>query len=138
MNVFTYGSLMYPPVWQRIVQYHYEHNAATIYGYERVGVRDEPYPMLVPAGTSSVVEGVLYRNITPDDLARLDAFEGDFYDRISVDVVLTDGSVVQGMVYLANAYGRQYALETPWDMALFEAEGMQRFNNLYDGYERIR
>lgn len=97
-HVFTYGSLMFAPVWQRVVRGRYRRAAAGLAGYERHRVRDESYPALLAATSAAEpVSGVVYLDVSRDDLAALDRFEGDDYQRITVLVTLAAGDRAAGL-----------------------------------------
>lgn len=123
--LFTYGSLMFPEVWERVVKGSYEHERGTACGYERYTVSGMTYPgMIEQAGGS--VEGVAYFNISDDDLAILDAFEGESYVRRSVTVQLADGRQIEAQTYL---FLEPAELSTrPWNPEQF---AMQRFLRNY-------
>jgi gamma-glutamylcyclotransferase (GGCT)/AIG2-like uncharacterized protein YtfP len=137
-NLFTYGSLMYSPVWEKIVRDSgaetYANQLGRIDGYSRHAVMGETYPGVIPAPGGSV-RGRVYFNLSSADLARLDNFEGPDYERIEVSVVLDAGktgqaeSVVQAGLYL---YRHQDRL-TPqdWSTDWFEREGMAKFLATY-------
>ncbi|HEX8884050.1 MAG TPA: gamma-glutamylcyclotransferase family protein, partial [Noviherbaspirillum sp.] len=74
-NVFTYGSLMFAEVWQPLVSGRYPSGPAVLAGYRRFAVPGVTYPGIV-AAPGQEVAGLLYRDVAPDDLARLDLFEG--------------------------------------------------------------
>ena len=110
-HVFTYGSLMFAEVWQRVVRGHYASHAARLDGYRRFAVRDDTYPGIVTSSDSSV-EGLVYTDVDAADLARLDDFEGDLYARI--DAVATDphGRAVKVQTYLC--LDASYLSDQPW------------------------
>lgn len=83
--MFTYGSLMFDPVWTRVVRGRYDSVPARLPGYRREGVSGERYPGVI-ADPSGAVSGRLYLSVHADDLARLDDFEGPDYDRVEVTV----------------------------------------------------
>jgi gamma-glutamylcyclotransferase (GGCT)/AIG2-like uncharacterized protein YtfP len=131
MHIFTYGSLMYRPVWERVVTGEYGASAATLRGFSRRRIRGELYPGLVRASTDSVVEGILYLDVSAPDVAALDHFEGEgeAYARIEVAVQLAGGGAAQAWTYLY--LNLDLAEDSPWDPALFESEGMARFMDTY-------
>ena len=59
ISIFTYGSLMFAPVWQRIVSGHYASCPAILTDYQRLAVKNEEYPVAIPA-MGHHIEGVLY------------------------------------------------------------------------------
>jgi gamma-glutamylcyclotransferase (GGCT)/AIG2-like uncharacterized protein YtfP len=86
-HVFTYGSLMFPEVWHRVVKGQYRSAPATAPGHARFAVLGETYPGMV-VQTGSSVPGVVYFDVEADDIAALDVFEGNAYqrDRITVQM----------------------------------------------------
>jgi gamma-glutamylcyclotransferase (GGCT)/AIG2-like uncharacterized protein YtfP len=123
-DVFTYGSLMFPPVWERVVRGHYADSNAILRGHARFTVGGQAYPGIVTQPDAQV-EGVLYRGVTAGDLLLLDAFEGQEYRRIAVELRLSDGTAAQAWTYL---YIAQDLSDSPWDP---EAFAMQRFLDTY-------
>ena len=158
-NVFTYGSLMFPAVWTRVVSASYRSVAATLPGFRRQRVRGEDYPALERVAKEdrrATVDGILYLDVSPGDLALLDAFEGEDYRRIEATVAVAPlavappaaaDSVAPGpvavqtcrpagaavmlpaQVYLFVASAKVEAGE--WDPAEFERERIERFLRTY-------
>ena len=79
-HIFTYGSLMFAEVWQRVVRGSYRSAPATIVDHARYALRGETYPGMI-AEAGGTVLGVLYFAVDAQDLALLDAFEGTEYRR---------------------------------------------------------
>ncbi len=126
-HVFTYGSLMFEPVWQRVVHGRYRSAPATLRDHRRYALGDDTYPGVVrQAGTE--VAGLLYFEVDDADLQRLDAFEGDEYRRCSVMVVarLDEPTMLPAQTYLFEAVHRLSA--EPWDPENF---ALQRFLGSY-------
>ncbi|HWV63502.1 MAG TPA: gamma-glutamylcyclotransferase family protein, partial [Oxalicibacterium sp.] len=100
MHVFTYGSLMFPAVWRRVVRGSHRSLPAVLDGYARHAVRGELYPGIVHRPGASV-EGVLYLDVNEAELAVLDGFEGSEYRRESVTVrTAADMQMVAADAYL--------------------------------------
>jgi gamma-glutamylcyclotransferase (GGCT)/AIG2-like uncharacterized protein YtfP len=131
MDIFTYGSLMYPAVWERVVSGDYPGQPATLHGFARRRIRGELYPGLVRAGPGGSVDGVLYRGVSARDVAALDHFEGegDAYARIRVPVELADGAVVGAWTYLYLHTAQ--VEESAWEPAGFEARDLPAFLESY-------
>ncbi|SNS11625.1 Uncharacterized conserved protein YtfP, gamma-glutamylcyclotransferase (GGCT)/AIG2-like family [Noviherbaspirillum humi] len=125
LAIFTYGSLMFDPVWRRVVRGRYASAAAVLADHARYAVRDETYPGVVPQAGASVA-GLLYFDVSADDVAALDAFEGNAYRRDQVTVTTADGKTYSAATYLflngADLTG------DPW---LPEAFRMERFLATY-------
>lgn len=128
MNLFAYGSLMYPQVWTRVMHRAHLSQPATIEGFCRYALRGEVYPAVLEAPGSSV-RGVLYSGLTATELERLDRFEGEDYRRISVRAQLAGDVAVDTFVYIYTHPDR--TSPDQWDPARFEAEGLQHFLSTY-------
>ena len=124
-HIFTYGSLMFPQVWHRVVRGDYRSAPARLDGHVRFAITGETYPGMV-ARPGMSVEGVLYFDVSPVDVSALDAFEGDDYRRHMVRVSLASGEAVEAGTYIYLP--TQKLSESPW---LPEAFQMERFIGSY-------
>lgn len=129
-NIFTYGSLMFPEVWRRVVRGDYRCAPASVAGYARYAIAGETYPGMIRLGDGRV-EGVVYFDVAAQDVAALDVFEGAEYRRDTVTVRLQSGAVAEAATYIYLVPGR--LLESPW---LPESFQMQRFLDTYCGMNR--
>lgn len=124
MNVFTYGSLMFPEVWTRVVRGAYSYAAAAAPGFRRYSVTGETYPAMIAAVGAPLaqdrVEGIVYFDVSTEDVAALDIFEGGDYQRVGIAVSLPDGTSVEASSYL---YLPQEKLAPePWSPENFKME----------------
>ena len=116
-HVFTYGSLMFPEVWNRVVRGSYRAERARLDGHGRFEIVGETYPGMVMLDGASV-EGVLYFDVEAADIAALDAFEGDQYRRANVQVRLDSGATVQAGTYIYLL--AQKLSDSPWRPEAFQ------------------
>jgi len=124
-HIFTYGSLMFPEVWQRVVRGSYRAAAAVAAGYARREIAGETYPGMIVQPEGSV-QGVLYFDVDERDIAALDAFEGSEYRREAISVLLASGDAVAAGTYI---YLPAHKLsESPWQPEAFQ---MERFIGSY-------
>lgn len=136
-HVFTYGSLMFPVVWQGVVRGNYRAVAGTVNGFRRLCVLAEEHPALVIARGAPALAGVVYFDVEPADLARLDYFEGREYARVSLSIALaaeTADGAAPPRVITAEAYlalNVDDLVHRDWDVAAFERDGLPRFLNRY-------
>jgi gamma-glutamylcyclotransferase (GGCT)/AIG2-like uncharacterized protein YtfP len=121
INVFTYGSLMFEPVWHSVCAGTYETTKGRIQGFNRYRVADQTYPALIPELNGSV-DGLIYLNVSPEDLARLDLFEGAEYRRVSATSL---GLNVEVYEFLPL----QRVVKVPWDVDNFAGHGLSKFLN---------
>jgi gamma-glutamylcyclotransferase (GGCT)/AIG2-like uncharacterized protein YtfP len=133
MNVFTYGSLMYDSVWSRVVAGTYPKKSGVVKGFARLKVRNEQYPGLIRG--HDVVDGVVYFDLTAQDVARLDRFEGELYQREEVEVVCEDEERAPALVYLIRDEYK-WILGDQWSPVEFEQAGLAEFTERYVGFTR--
>lgn len=127
-NVFTYGSLMFSPVWRSVVRGTYHSSEATIRGFRRFCIRDEAYPVLVVAKNEAPLLGRVYHNVSAADVARLDAFETEAYARVAV-AVTTKGVAMVAQAYLGRHSDELLAID--WSPKNFEQSSMPSFLATY-------
>ncbi len=124
-NIFTYGSLMFEPVWSNIVTGQYTSVGACLNGFVRKQVKRAEYPAIAPMPRAEVL-GVVYFDVKGVDLKRLDEFEGAIYSREEVTVSTSSGDVLAGAYVLRSQY-RHLLSSLDWSPELFEARDMRRF-----------
>lgn len=123
--LFTYGSLMFRDVWERVVTGRYECAVGVVREHARYLVRDMTYPGMI-AQSDACVEGIVYFDISDSDMAALDAFEGEAYQRTSVTVELEEGRRIEAQTYLFCDFAELSG--QAWEPERFE---MQRFLQAY-------
>ncbi|MGZ5781655.1 MAG: gamma-glutamylcyclotransferase family protein, partial [Burkholderiaceae bacterium] len=67
-HIFTYGSLMFPQVWQRVVRGQYHSANAIVSGYARYTIVGETYPAIIEQA-GATVHGVVYFDVDEQDVA---------------------------------------------------------------------
>jgi gamma-glutamylcyclotransferase (GGCT)/AIG2-like uncharacterized protein YtfP len=127
LNVFTYGSLMFDPVWSEVVSGSYDQFEAILQGYDRKSVRDEDYPVIVPSTPESQVLGIVYRDVSVTDLARLNQFEGEYYFRKTVEVTTLDMMRLPAEVYVLKEEYFSIISYHEWDPVHFSSTGIHSF-----------
>lgn len=125
-HVFVYGSLMFEPVWERVVDGHYQSVSAILKDHERLAIHGALFPG-VRARTGAQVQGKVWMNVTVEDLHRLNHFESDFYDLTQATVDVTDGSQLPVSFYLVNQSWHHILDSRPWDERVFEKDHLQAF-----------
>jgi len=126
MNVFTYGSLMFADVWSRVAGQSCPSRIATLHHFAAWKVRGESYPGLAPAPGQSTT-GLLYLDVSADAAARLDAFEGPFYQRTPVTVRLADGTAIEAETYIVTPAHRHELEPATWDAEEFRQHHLASF-----------
>jgi gamma-glutamylcyclotransferase (GGCT)/AIG2-like uncharacterized protein YtfP len=128
INIFTYGSLMLSFIFQRVAGRCPPSVEATLEDWRRVRVDNETFPAAVPADGDQV-RGILWLGLSAHEIARLDHFEGEHYQRVSVRVRDPSGKVHAAEVYQwSRADG---LINEPWDIDWFKAVGIKDFSSKY-------
>ncbi len=133
-HCFTYGSLMWADIMARVCGREFASEPASLADHRRHPVRGQDYPGL-RAAPGGRVPGRLYFDVTDDAWARLDAFEGDEYERADVVVTLADGRTLPAQVYRFRTEVSDRLLRGDWDVDAFAREGRARFMARYVGFE---
>ncbi len=123
--VFTYGSLLFAEIMQAVTGTHFPSQSAVLKDYARYRVRCASYPGIVPAPGTSVA-GRLYLGVDSAAVEHLDFFEGDLYERISVDVH-TDEGILSAQTYIIPPGKAHHLSETAWDPDAFRAHDYDTF-----------
>ncbi|MDD5093250.1 MAG: gamma-glutamylcyclotransferase [Dehalococcoidia bacterium] len=127
MHVFTYGTLMFDPVWSKVVSGTYEKKEARVFGYKRQKMKGEVYPAMVPGDDTDFVNGIAYPNVNFNDLKRIDEFEGPHFQRALAGCRLPDGSTLIACIYVLDDRFSDRVMDEPWDPARFSESGMDEF-----------
>lgn len=136
-HCFTYGSLMCEDIMGAVcATAPLKPQPARLAGYRRAPVIGVEYPGMVPAA-GQAVEGVVYLGLPAAAWPRLDAFEGDEYQRSEVEVELADGRRLMAWAYVFKPEHAARLGEGDWDFARFLATGKARFEALYMGFDTL-
>ena len=125
-RLFTYGTLMLAEVMEIVAGRSFTARRATLDGYRRRLLRDRVYPGLLPAAGESV-EGVLWEDVDPPALARIDRFEGSLYERPELCVTPAPGESVSAFVYVLRPEHRALASAAAWHEAEFRARHLPAY-----------
>lgn len=87
MNLFVYGTLLFPEIRNLIGGRNFEGQAASITGFQIFRVKDANYPGIVKTA-HGVIKGQVLCDITEEEMERFDNYEGDLYLRTSNEVQL--------------------------------------------------
>ena len=113
MDLFAYGTLMDADVWSHVAQEKCESRPAVLHGYEARRLRGVTFPGLVECG-GGITPGLVYHDVSAAALARLDAYEDDFYERVPVPVILENGTTLMAEAYLMQPSRRDVVQAEKW------------------------
>jgi gamma-glutamylcyclotransferase (GGCT)/AIG2-like uncharacterized protein YtfP len=137
MHVFTYGTLMFPEVWQAVVGRPFATIAGHVSGYALYRVRMGVYPGMIETTNGQPVFGIVYLDVDDDTVARLDQFEESFYRRVAMPVACDDGRLREAHSYLVPEENRAELTDEPWTSQAFAESGsLSHFMARYKGFVR--
>ncbi len=123
MNLFSYGSLMFEPVFLQVVGRLARAQSACLQGWSRHAIQGEIYPAALPDPGGSI-EGRVWFELTADEVIALDRFETEEYLRVDV-VVQVNGVDLPCFVYQWR--DRTRLLAQDWSPATFRETGLAGF-----------
>jgi gamma-glutamylcyclotransferase (GGCT)/AIG2-like uncharacterized protein YtfP len=135
LDLFVYGTLMVPRLVRAVCGYSATGEAAILHGYCCRRLHGEVYPGIFPC-EGETVAGLLYRDVGPGALLRLDAFEGDVYRRRPVTVSV-EGQFHPAEAYVVRPGSRGLLSNDPWRLDEFLDRGLQDFLEGYPGFVAV-
>ena len=133
MDIFTYGTLMFPSVMKAVTGHEFPSKKACVKNFARFKVKGESYPGLTPL-EGAVTEGSLYRGVDALSVSRLDDFEGEIYERTEIPAYTLEGESLTAQTYVIKARYRDRLSSTEWDSKYFEKADLLEFMNTYRGF----
>jgi gamma-glutamylcyclotransferase (GGCT)/AIG2-like uncharacterized protein YtfP len=129
MNVFVYGTLLVPKIWDAVTHCpDLDSEAAELTGYAKYRVRGADYPGIVEADSDSIVSGRIFLKVPDAAVRRLDAYEDSFYERLPLTVRLTDGSRLEADAYCVPVEKAAAILSKElWTLTWFEDHALDSF-----------
>ena len=125
-NVFTYGSLMNQRVFTSLIKPEKVRSAANLSDFKRTKIKGAEYPAIRPS-LGDMVNGLVWFDLTFDELAILDEFENSEYERKLVDVELENGGYVEAYAYIFRSEYSGYLSSEPWSLDEFEEQNLLAF-----------
>ena len=113
MTVFVYGTLQDQILRDRLIGRAVQPKPAVLHGYILREQRDVPLPAIAPS-TGDHVDGLLLTDVTPAELARMDAYEIPFDYNPQDCVVHCDGKDIRTRVYIPDAHIN--LSDRPWSL----------------------
>jgi len=133
VHVFAYGTLMHADILRAACGAVPASLPARLDGYRRHPVAGEDYPGIRP-DAGAHVDGTLYLDVTPAQLADLDRFEGSQYERRTVTVTVADGRRFAAETYVFAEHCHHLLEAGDWSYDAFVASATERFRARYPGF----
>ncbi len=135
MKIFTYGTLMISDVMCAVTTREFRFKNAILRGYARFTVKGESYPGIIPV-TDAVTEGVIYFDVDESSLERLDAFEGDLYQRTPILAEMKGGEICNAEAYVIKPQFSDYFSSKEWNVKEFTRKHLEAFLETYSGFKK--
>ena len=135
MNVFAYGTLMVSDVMYAVTTREFRFKNAILRNYVRFTVKGESYPGIIRV-TDMVTEGIIYFEVDKLSLERLDAFEGDLYQRTPVRVETEKKEILNAETYVIRPEYRGYLSSKEWNVKEFVQKHLEAFLHTYQGFQK--
>lgn len=117
-HLFCYGTLTQASIMRAVCGSVPVSRPAVLHDYACFGLTGRPYPAIVHR-PGSRVNGLVYLNLQPAQLARLDQYEGTLYTRARVSLGLDGDECLEAWTYVLRM--RYYHLRSrrPWSLQEF-------------------
>jgi gamma-glutamylcyclotransferase (GGCT)/AIG2-like uncharacterized protein YtfP len=135
MNLFVYGTLMIPSVMHAVTARKFRFIEALLRGYARYTVKGEYYPGIIPE-TDAVTKGVLCFDVDELSLERLDAFEGDLYQRTPIRAETEREEIFSAETYAVKPEFRDCLSSKKWNVEEFSQNHLEAFLETYSGFQK--
>ncbi|WP_163325005.1 gamma-glutamylcyclotransferase family protein [Draconibacterium mangrovi] len=121
MNVFVYGSLLFPEIAEGLCGEKLKSEEATLNGYSRFALKEADYPAIIKKNNSTV-KGKVLLNLDENAIYLLTFYEGDDYGMAPVKVETSSG-IIDAIAFVWMA-GNEFLEDFDWDEDQFESESL--------------
>jgi len=135
-NLFTYGSLMCDDIMLQVSGENPRHQKARLNGFFCSQMHGETYPGICP-DVEHIVQGVVYFNVNQSALARLDSFEGEYYQRNEITVLCSPQGEIVATAYIIKPQYNHLLTGKLWSYDEFLRHGKKAFEANYVGFKKI-
>lgn len=124
LPIFTYGTLMYQPLWLKIAEHQRLPIPAVTKGFARCSIENSLSCSLVAAAGGHVA-GMLYGGLSESEIVRLDEYTASLFERVQLQVVTPNETIV-AYSYVIKPEFESRILPKTWNQRRFEHFGLLR------------
>ncbi|MBK8501434.1 MAG: gamma-glutamylcyclotransferase [Saprospiraceae bacterium] len=132
-SLFTYGTLMVPEIIQALLGRQPQAKPATLDGFRRYLLLDANYPG-IKTQVDNRVSGLIYYQLSQNDLDILNDFEGEPYELKPVSATLISGEGVSTFAYIIKEQFENLLSDQDWSLEEFMALHKDNFIREYHGF----
>ena len=125
MNVFVSGPLMFRDVAQAVTGKTFTVQSGLLHGYSQFVIQDEGQSAMIPF-PDRAVDGLIYCDVDKTSLAKLDAFQGNRFERVEVTVEAEGGEWVEAEAYCLKLRCRKELSAQEWDEDVFREKFLKQ------------
>ncbi len=111
-------------------------HVASVKGYQRYCVQNRVYPAMVKGSGDDFVRGIAYLDIDSHQLRLLDQFEGEMYQRVLLEAILTEQSIM-AYAYICKPTYQHLLTSEIWTLDCFREDAQQEFLNSFPGWTAL-
>jgi len=126
INVFVYGSLLFPEIADGLCGQTVKSEAATLKGFARVAIKGADYPAIIPMKNSEV-KGKVLLHLNEKAIGLLAFYEGNEYKIVPVEVE-TDSVIINAIAFVWKA-GYEFLEDIDWNKAQFKSESLEFYRD---------
>lgn len=126
MNVFVYGSLLFPEIADGLCGQKLKSKNATLSGYARFALKGADYPAIIKKDNSTM-EGKVLLNLDENAIYLLTFYESDEYAIATVKV--ETGSGIANAITFVWIGGNEFLEDFDWDKEQFESESLEFYRD---------
>lgn len=129
MNLFIYGTLMVPKIWNTVTLCPDPISIAGELFHHRIQrVKDGDFPGIAADSDSPYpIPGLVIQNVSIAALDRLDQYEDDFYERVTVSIQTEKGTIEAQVYRIPSDVVNEVLSADPWSLEWFEKEALERY-----------
>ncbi len=125
-RLFCYGSLRVVEVIRAVIGRAPECRPAELRDHALRRIRNATYPGVTHLAGART-PGCVYEGLSPDELQKLDEFEGEPYARELRTIQLENGAGTEAWVYLLPDNRRDWLTDAPWELEAFRLNDLEEF-----------
>jgi len=125
-DVFAYGTFLFPQIMTAITGREHDGQKAWINNFAAFKVTGDIYPGIWPL-EGVQTEGILYHNVSKEELEAMDRYEGEEYSRELLPVETEDGEIHKVWVYVFRAAYKHLLSETPWRPEMYDEAEIEAY-----------
>lgn len=125
-ELFVYGTLIFTQVMEAVTGRQHEGQIAKLHNFAAYKVVGDVYPGIWRL-EGVTTDGILYQDISREDLEILDRYEGEEFHRELLDVETEDGDIHRAWVYTFRPAYHHLLSEKPWNAEYFNEDELEAY-----------